>query len=54
MAFESVMSLTWASLVELPGIGPATIKLLTCGNADSGYAKQRESTRNALPIRRRC
>jgi hypothetical protein len=27
---------------------------LSCGNAESGYAKRRDSTRNDLRIRERC
>ena len=33
-------------VVELPGIEPATEIALSCGNAEAGYAKRRESTRN--------
>jgi hypothetical protein len=40
--------------VELPGIEPATETALNCGNADSDYAKTRESTRDDLRIPERC
>jgi hypothetical protein len=41
-------------LPELPGIEPATEIALSCENTESGDAKRRESTRNDLPIRKRC
>ena len=42
------------ALAELPGIELGTEIALSCGNADSGYAKQREMTRNDLRVRERC
>ena len=36
------------------GIELGTEIALNCGNADLGYAKQRESTRNDPRIRKRC
>jgi hypothetical protein len=41
-------------MVELPGIEPPSEIVLGCGNAEIGYAEQRESTRNDLRIRQRC
>jgi hypothetical protein len=35
-------------LVELPGIEPAPKMVVSCGDVESDYAKQRESTRNDL------
>jgi hypothetical protein len=40
--------------VELPGIELGTKTGVTCRNADSGCAKQRETTRNDLRRRERC
>ena len=39
--------------VELPGIEPTAKRHVICGNAESEYAKRRESTRNDLRIRER-
>ncbi len=43
-----------AASVGLPGIEPVAEIALTCGDAESDYAKARETTRNDLRIRRRC
>lgn len=40
--------------VELPGIELGAQNGLTFGNAEFGYAKVRETTRNDLRIRERC
>ena len=42
------------SLVELPGIEPVAEIGVTCEDAESDDAKQRESTRDHLRIRERC
>jgi hypothetical protein len=36
--------LTCCFSVELPGIEPVTETNVTCGNAETNYAKQRETT----------
>src|ERR1700687_1241660 len=36
--------LTWAFLVELPGIEPAAKGRVTCGRTEFDYAKRRETT----------
>jgi hypothetical protein len=41
-----VMALTRCCVVELPGIEPAPEIAMSCGNAESDYAKQRQPTRN--------
>src|ERR1700757_1886033 len=48
-----VDTLTVAGM-ELPGIEPAPKITVSCANAEFDYAKQRETTRNDLQIRRRC
>lgn len=40
--------------VELPGIELDTEMRMTCGDMETEYAKQRESTRNDLRRRTRC
>ena len=52
--WPELVALTRFSAVELPGIEPSTKIELTCRNADFGYAKQREMTRNDLRRRERC
>jgi hypothetical protein len=47
-------SFTASSVVELPGIEPATEIVLTCRNVESDDAKARETTWNDLRIRERC
>jgi hypothetical protein len=49
-----LLALTCIFSVELPGIETVAEILVTCGNADSDYAKIRETTRNYLRIRERC
>jgi len=44
----------WPAVVELPGIEPALENALNCGNAGTGNAKARQTTRKHLRERGRC
>ena len=49
-----LVALTCIFPVELPGIEPVAEIGVTCEDAESDDAKQRESTRKHLRIRKRC